>query len=79
MSAGALCLNVLIAANAHGYVSNWLTEWFAFDTRAYPLLGVSREGRGAGWIYSGGWVSPPVERPRPDLAEIVSWVGGSDD
>ena len=30
MSAGAVCLNLLMAANAHGYVSNWLTEWFAY-------------------------------------------------
>ncbi len=29
MSAGAVCLNLLMAANAHGYVSNWLSEWFA--------------------------------------------------
>src|SRR5687768_2410447 len=27
MSAGAVCLNMVIAANALGYVSNWLTEW----------------------------------------------------
>ena len=79
MSAGALCLNVLIAANANGYVSNWLTEWFAFDTRAYPLLGVKPEEKVAGFIHIGSSDFPPVERPRPDLAEIVSWVGGSDD
>jgi len=40
MSAGALCFNVILAANANGYVANWLTEWFAYDERAYPLLGV---------------------------------------
>ncbi|MGO8141146.1 hypothetical protein AB9F34_34785, partial [Rhizobium leguminosarum] len=40
MSAGALCFNVILAANSNGYVANWLTEWFAYDERAYPLLGV---------------------------------------
>ncbi|CAN7607034.1 nitroreductase [Rhizobium sp. LjRoot30] len=78
MSAGALCLNLLIAANAHGYVSNWLTEWFAFDARAYPLLGVKPGEKVAGFIHIGSSDFPPVERPRPDLGEIVSWVGGSD-
>jgi nitroreductase len=28
MSAGAVCLNLVMAANALGYASNWLTEWF---------------------------------------------------
>ncbi len=47
MSAGAVCLNVLMAANAHGYVANWLSEWFAFDDKAFPLLGISRA---RGWL-----------------------------
>ncbi len=33
MSAGAVCLNIIFAANAHGWVANWLTEWFAYDER----------------------------------------------
>lgn len=75
MSAGALCLNVLFAANAVGYVANWLTEWFAFDERAFPLLGVRPGERVAGFIHIGSTDFPVVERPRPDLAETVTWVG----
>ena len=76
MSAGAICLNTLMAANALGYVSNWLTEWFAFDERAYPLLGVKPGEKVAGFIHVGSTDFPAVERPRPDIAETVSWVGG---
>ena len=75
MSAGALCLNLLMAANAHGYVANWLTEWFAFDPLAFPLLGVAPAEKVAGFIHIGSSDFPPVERPRPDIAETVTWVG----
>ncbi|MEI3853809.1 MULTISPECIES: nitroreductase family protein [Ensifer] len=75
MSAGAVCLNLLMAANALGYASNWLTEWFAFDERAYPLLGVKPGEKLAGFIHIGTAMVPPTERPRPELEEIVTWVG----
>ncbi|CAN7420237.1 nitroreductase [Pararhizobium sp. LjRoot235] len=75
MSAGAVCLNLLMAVNAHGYASNWLTEWYAFDEKAYPLLGVQPGEKIAGFIHIGTPQVPPTERPRPALADIVTWVG----
>ncbi|MDI7864055.1 nitroreductase [Rhizobiaceae bacterium n13] len=78
MSAGAVCLNLLMAANALGYVSNWITEWYAYDQRAWPLLGVREGEKVAGFIHIGSTNFPPVERPRPELLQIVNWVGGND-
>src|SRR5262249_10288642 len=78
MLAGALWLNLLMSANAHGYVSNWLTEWFAYDERAYPLLGVQPGERVAGFVHMGSTSFPMVERPRPELSETVTWIGGED-
>ena len=75
MSAGAVCLNLVMAANAHGYASNWLTEWYAFDERAYPILGLEPGEKVAGFIHVGTATMPPTERPRPELSEIVTWVG----
>jgi nitroreductase len=75
MSAGAVCLNLVMAANAHGYASNWLTEWYAFDERAYPILGLEPGEKVAGFIHIGTATVPPTERPRPELSEIVTWVG----
>lgn len=75
MSAGALCMKLLVSANAHGYVANWLTEWFAYDNRAYPLLGIGDNEKVAGFIHIGSSDFPAVERPRPELADIVTWVG----
>ncbi|KRB52938.1 NAD(P)H nitroreductase [Rhizobium sp. Root708] len=76
MSAGAVCLNTIFAANAHGWVANWLTEWFAYDERAYPVLGVQPGEKVAGFIHIGSTTFPAVERPRPETAETVTWVGG---
>jgi nitroreductase len=73
MSAGAVCLNTVMAANALGYVSNWLTEWMAFDERAHRVLGVERGEKVAGFIHIGSTDFPVVERPRPVLADIVTW------
>jgi nitroreductase len=74
MSAGAVCLNLLMAANAHGYVSNWLSEWMAFDERAFPILGVEPGEKVAGFIHIGSTDFPVVDRPRPELADIVRWA-----
>lgn len=73
MSAGAVCLNMVIAANALGYVSNWLTEWMAFDERAHGIIGVKPGEKVAGFIHIGSTDFPVVERPRPVLADIVTW------
>nr|WP_171904813.1 nitroreductase [Hoeflea olei] len=75
MSSGAVCLNLLMAANALGYASNWLTEWFAFDESVYPLLGVKPGERISGFIHIGTMKMHPGDRARPDLADIVTFSG----
>jgi nitroreductase len=73
VSAGAVCLNVLIAANALGYVSNWLTEWMAFDQRAHTIIGVKPGEKVAGFMHIGSTDFPVIERPRPALSDLVTW------
>jgi nitroreductase len=75
MSAGALCLNLLMSANAHGYAANWLSEWMTFDETIWPDLGINSGEKVAGFIHIGSTTFPPVERPRPELADVVTWVG----
>jgi nitroreductase len=74
MSAGAVCLNLIMAANAHGYAANWLTEWMAFDAKAWPALGIDANEKVAGFIHIGSTTFPPVERPRPNVSDVVTWV-----
>jgi nitroreductase len=72
LSAGASCMNIVTAATALGYAANWLTGWFAFDRDVMNLLGLKAEEKIAGFIHIGGLASPPEDRPRPALAELVT-------
>ena len=71
MSAGAVCMNLLLAAEAMGYGANWITDWYAYDPAATALLGLTQTERVAGVIYLGAPGEDPLERVRPDLTVLV--------
>lgn len=74
LSCGALCLNVLLAANASGWAGCWLTEWIAFSPGVKALLGLTADERIAGFIYLGTAKEDPQERLRPDVSgKIERW------
>lgn len=64
LSAGAVCQNMLVAAEALGYGAQWLTEWYAFDQVTKTELGLKPGERVAGFIYIGTPAEPGKERPR---------------
>jgi len=72
LSAGAVCQNLLIAAHASGFVANWLTEWYAYHPKVKERLGLKPGERVAGFIFIGTSAVELEERPRPDMAAIVS-------
>lgn len=71
LSAGALCLNLLLAANASGWSGCWLTEWISFSAGVKTLLGLAEHERFAGFIYLGTATADPQERLRPDPAPLI--------
>ncbi len=74
LSCGALCQNLLLAANASGWAGCWLTEWIAFSPGINSLLGLTETERIAGYIYLGTAKDTPQERMRPDTAsKIKRW------
>ena len=76
LSAGALCYNLLLAANAAGWAGVWLTEWIAFSKGIDTLLGLSETERLAGYIYLGTPTADPQERARPDVQPLIqNWTG----
>lgn len=77
LSAGAVCMNLTVAANAMGYATNWLTEWFAFDRRVLDAMGLAATERIAGFIHIGTPVETPSDRERPALSDIVTEYAGS--
>lgn len=72
LSAGAACLNIVIAATALGYGANWLSGWIAYDRDVITGLGLTEDERIAGFIHIGTASRAPSERPRPELAEVVT-------
>lgn len=74
LSAGAVCFNLCLAANAMGYATCWLTEWYGYDRRFLSLLGLAPAERLAGFIHIGRVEAPNAERERPVLADIVTWI-----
>lgn len=71
LSAGALCMNLVAAATAHGFVASWITGWAAFDSRVANALGGRDGDRLAGFIFIGSPVNSLEERPRPVFDEVV--------
>lgn len=72
LSVGAVCYNLLLAANASGWAGCWLSEWIAFSDGINQLLGLSETERVAGYIYLGTATEPPQERLRPDVSKKIS-------
>lgn len=77
LAAGSVCLNLLHAANAHGFSAQWLTGWYAYDAEALRFLGLTEGERIAGFVHIGTPQMPPSERDRPDVAALTSvWQAG---
>lgn len=76
LSAGAVAANINFAARAYGFVSNWVTGWFADDREAMRRLGVGAHERIAGFVHVGTFNQPFPERPRPEVAKLVSEYSG---
>jgi len=72
LSAGAACYNLCLAANAMGYGTNWLTEWYAYSPTFKNLMGLDKQDRFAGFIYIGTASEKQEDRERPDLTKIVT-------
>ncbi len=75
LSAGAATMNLLHAAHALGFAAGWLTGWPTFSDTVRDAFGTAGE-RIAGFVFIGTPGRPLDERPRPDMARIVShWPG----
>lgn len=78
LSAGAVCQNLCLAANALGFGSNWVTEWYSYDENVRAEFGLDKRDNFAGFVYLGTPKEQPAERDRPDLAELVTvWQPGT--
>ncbi len=75
LSAGALCMNIVNAATAAGWGACWLTGWPAHDAQfRAQAFGCAPQEIVAGIIHIGTPPADGPDRPRPDLARVVTWA-----
>ncbi|HEY0213028.1 MAG TPA: nitroreductase family protein [Paenirhodobacter sp.] len=75
LSVGATCMQLVDAALAAGWGAGWLTGWIAHDRGfAATAFGLTDGEWVAGLVHIGTETMLPVERPRPDITQIVTWV-----
>ena len=72
LSCGAACFNLCLAANALGFGTSWITEWYSYSRTVQAALGLERNERVAGFIYIGTAKEQQADRDRPQLDQIVS-------
>ncbi|MEL6497137.1 MAG: nitroreductase [Planctomycetota bacterium] len=72
LTAGAVCMNLLHAANSLGFAGLWLSEWYAYDRVVLDELGLSPDEQLAGFIHIGTPSESRDDRARPVMDEIVT-------
>ena len=75
LSSGAVCSNLLIAAQSLGYAAQWLTEWYAYNNSMIKELGGNPDtDKIAGFIYIGDKDKTPIERRRPNKEKVIRYI-----
>ena len=75
LSSGAVCMNLLSAAQSKGYAAQWLTEWYSYNEKMLATLGgIIGKDKIAGFIYIGHKVEEPLERKRPDPEKVINFL-----
>jgi nitroreductase len=72
LSCGAVCQNLALAANALGYDTCWLTEWYSYSPGVRAALRLADNEKLAGFIYIGTARERQADRERPDLSAILT-------
>ncbi|BBB12067.1 nitroreductase [Sphingopyxis sp. FD7] len=71
MSAGAVGMNLLHAAHAHGFVGSWLTGWAAYSPDVAAAFGAGEGDMIVGYFFLGTASAALSERPRPEYDDVV--------
>jgi nitroreductase len=72
LSGAAVAMNLVLAANALGYRCNWITNWYSDTEEGRRILGLAPHERVVGFVHIGTFDGTVPERPRPDVARLVS-------
>jgi nitroreductase len=76
LSCGAACQSLCLAANAMGFGTCWITEWYSYNASVRAALRLAPNEKLAGFVYIGTAKERQADRERPDLGRIASrWSG----
>ncbi len=77
LSGGMAAMNLMLAANALGYGTNMITNWYSDVPEGRAILGLAPHERVIGFVHIGSYETPPAERPRPDPATLYADYSGA--
>lgn len=72
LSAGCVCLQLLLAAQALGFGAQWLTGWAAYHADVHQALGLNANEQIIGFVHIGTAQAPAIARSRPDPRDLLS-------
>lgn len=72
LSGGAAAMTLVLAANALGYRTNWITNWYSEDEEGRRILGLAPQERVVGFIHIGTFSGVTPDRPRPEVATLYA-------
>jgi nitroreductase len=76
LSGGAAAMNLVHAANALGFATNWITNWYSDTEEGRAILGLAPQERVVGFVHIGTHQGQLIERPRPDIKTLYAdWSG----
>lgn len=76
LSGGAAAMNLVLAANALGYGTNWITNWYSEDAEGRRILGLAPQERVVGFVHIGTFTGEKTERPRPEVSALYADYAG---
>jgi nitroreductase len=72
LSGGALCFQLLLAADTLGFAAQWLTGWAAYDDAVRARLGLAENELVLGFLHLGTAREAAPERERPDPLALLT-------
>lgn len=76
LSGGMAALNLVHAANALGYGTNIITNWYSDLEEGRRILGLASHERVIGFVHIGSHSRDTPDRPRPEIGPLVSQYTG---
>ncbi len=76
LSGGMAAMNLILAANALGYRTNMITNWYSEVPEGRAILGLAPDERVIGFVHIGSYEGTAPERPRPDPAALYADYSG---